>query len=70
MPSWADGGQRDYFGYTIVAYGRKTQRRQWDGCDQEYDWTAPGADGSHLSALRQIRRNTLSGQGAGREASN
>lgn len=56
-------------GYTTVADGRKTQRFQWDGYDQEYDWTAPGADASHLSALLQIRRNTLSGQGASREAS-
>jgi hypothetical protein len=55
-------------GYTTVAHGRKAQRFQWDGHDHDYDWTAPGADGSHLSALFQIRHNTLSGQGAGREA--
>jgi hypothetical protein len=44
-------------GYAVGAAGRKTQRFQWDGCDHEYDWTAPGADGSHLSALLQIQRN-------------
>jgi hypothetical protein len=56
-------------GYTTIVHGRKTQRFQWDGYDYEYDWTAPGADGSHLSALLQIRRNTLNGQGTRREAS-
>ncbi len=56
-------------GYTTVAHGRKFQRFQWDGHDHEYDWTAPGADGSHLSALLQIRRKTLSGQGVSRGAS-
>jgi hypothetical protein len=55
-------------GYTTVADGRKIQWFQWDGYDHEYDWTAPGADGSHLSALLQIRRKILSGQGASRKA--
>jgi TIR domain len=53
-------------GYTIVADGRKIQRFQWDGYDHEYDRSAPGADGSHLSALLQIRRNTMGGQGSSR----
>jgi hypothetical protein len=55
-------------GYTTIVHGRKTQRFQRDGYDYEYNWTAPGADGSHLSALLQIRRNTLNGQGSRREA--
>jgi TIR domain len=56
-------------GYTTIVHERKTQRFQWDGYDCEYDWTAAGADGSHLSALLQIRRNNLNGQGVRREAS-
>jgi hypothetical protein len=55
-------------GYTTVAGEQKTQWFQWDGYDHEYDWTASGADGSHLSGLLQIRRKVLSGQGASREA--
>jgi hypothetical protein len=55
-------------GYTTVADGRKIQWFQWDGYDHEYDWTAHAADGSHLSALLQIRRKVLSGQSVSREA--
>ena len=58
--------QHVIIGYSTVVHGRKVQRFQWDGHDHEYDWTAPGADGSHLSALLQIRRKTLSGQGPSR----
>ena len=50
-------------GYTTVTAGRKVQWFQWDGYDYEYDGNAPGADGSHLSALLQIRKITLRGQG-------
>jgi hypothetical protein len=51
-------------GYTMLAGSRKTQWYQWDGFDLEYDWRAPGADGSHLSAFHQIRKAMLAGQGA------
>jgi len=50
-------------GYTTVRAGRKVQWFQWDGYDHEYESTAPGADGSHLSALLQIRKMTLRGSG-------
>lgn len=55
-------------GYTTVTGGRKTQWFQWDGYDYQYDWHAPGADGSHLSALLQIRKAMLNGQGADQQA--
>ena len=44
-------------GYATDASGQKIQRFQWDGHDHQYDWTIPGADGSHLSALHQIQRS-------------
>lgn len=43
-------------------------RFQRNGHDHKYDWTARGADGSHLSALLQIRKATLTGYGAGQRA--
>jgi len=43
-------------GYTTIENGRKIRRFQWDGHDHEYDSSAPGADGSHLSALHQIKQ--------------
>lgn len=43
-------------GYTVATADGEMQRFQWDGYDHEYDWRAPGADGSHLSALLQIRK--------------
>ena len=49
-------------GYTVLAGGRKAQWFQWNGHDHKYDWSVPGADGSHLSALRQIRKATLTGR--------
>lgn len=55
-------------GYTTVDGGRKTQWFQWDGFDHEYDWNAPGSDGSHLSALHQIRAAMLAGRGADQQA--
>jgi hypothetical protein len=42
-------------GYTITSAKGELQRFQWDGHDQEYDWHAPSADGSHLSAFLQIK---------------
>ena len=53
-------------GYTRVDAGRKSQWFQWDGYDLEYAWSGPGADGSHLSALLQIREAMKVGQGADR----
>ncbi len=50
-------------GYRRVTGGRKVQWFQWGGFDHEYDWSPPGADGSPLSALHQIRKAALSGQG-------
>jgi hypothetical protein len=55
-------------GYTTVMDGRKVQWFQWDGYDHVYNWHARGADGSHLSALLQIKKITLSGQGADQRA--
>ena len=43
-------------GYTSADRDRRTRRFQWDGHDREYDSSAPGADGSHLSALLQIKQ--------------
>ncbi len=43
-------------GYTVKSADGDVRRFQWDGFDHEYDWTPPGADGSHLSALLQIRK--------------
>jgi biotin carboxyl carrier protein len=55
-------------GYAITRTGRKVQRFQWDGYDRAYDWRETGADGSHLSALRQIKQAREADQGAGRQA--
>lgn len=55
-------------GYTTVMDGRKVQWFQWDGYDHVYDWRAHGANGSQLSALLQIQKITLSGQGADQQA--
>lgn len=55
-------------GYTTVAAGGKVQWFQWDGYDREYDWSMPGADGSSLSALLQIRKLILSGRGPDQHA--
>jgi biotin carboxyl carrier protein len=54
-------------GYTITRAGRKVQRFQWDGYDRAYDWHALGADGSHLSALHQIKQVRQTDQGADRQ---
>jgi hypothetical protein len=53
-------------GYTRVDAARKSQWFQWDGYDLEYAWGAHGADGSHLSALLQIREAMKMGEGADR----
>lgn len=55
-------------GYTTVMDGRKTQWFQWDGHDHVYNWHEPGADGSLLSALLQIKKITLNGQGPDQQA--
>ena len=44
-------------GYTINTTEGEVQWFQWDGHDHEYDQRAPGADGSHLSALLQIKNH-------------
>ena len=44
-------------GYTINTTEGEVQWFQWDGYDHEYDRHAPGADGSHLSALLQIKNH-------------
>jgi hypothetical protein len=43
-------------GYTTIAIEGEVQWFQWDGYDHEYDRHALGADGSHLSALLQIKK--------------
>jgi hypothetical protein len=43
-------------GYTTTTAEGDVQWFQWDGYDHEYDRHAPGADGSHLSALLQIKK--------------
>lgn len=53
-------------GYTTITAGHKMQRFQWGGYDQKYDWDVPGADGTHLSALQQIKHAIRTGQGAER----
>jgi len=53
-------------GYNTTENGRKMQRFQWDGHDHEYDSSAPSADGSHLSALHQIKQALRAGQDVGR----
>lgn len=55
-------------GYTVLTDGRKAQWFQWNGHNHRYDWNVPGADGSHLSALLQIRKATLTGYGADQRA--
>jgi TIR domain len=42
-------------GYTTVTAGDTVQWFQWDGYDYQYDQTRPDANGSHLSALQQIK---------------
>lgn len=54
-------------GYTIIAAGNKVQRFQWDGHDHAYDWSRPGADGSHLSALQQIKQAIRARQDSDRQ---
>jgi hypothetical protein len=51
-------------GYTVVDGGRKVQWFQYGGYDLLYDWRERGADGSHLSALMQIRKIMMAGRGA------
>jgi hypothetical protein len=43
-------------GYTTITTEGEVQWFQWDGYDHEYDRHAPSADGSHLSALLQIKK--------------
>lgn len=52
-------------GYTVSTADGELQRFQWDGYDHEYDWRAASADGSHLSALLQIRKQLENPGGAG-----
>jgi hypothetical protein len=51
-------------GYTVAENGRMVKRFQWGGHDRQYDPSAPGADGSHLSALRQIKQALQAGRDA------
>lgn len=55
-------------GDTTDDNGHKVRRFQWDGREHEYDASAPGADGSHLSALHQIQQAMRADEGAGRQA--
>jgi hypothetical protein len=51
-------------GYTVTENGRMLKRFQWGGHDRQYDPSAPGADGSHLSALHQIKQALQAGRDA------
>jgi hypothetical protein len=54
-------------GYTVIRAGRKEQRFQYDGYDHLYDWHSPGAEGSHLNALHQIKQTRMTERGPDRQ---